>query len=227
MNARPLLLAAAFSALIPMQASTTILRAMSFDDKVDNAAAIVLGKCVDSASRWDAAGKWILTYSTFRIEESIKGQPVQEITLVTPGGIVNGIHQETIGVPKFDIGDDHIVFVKNTSVGPTVLYFEQGAYNVENVRGERIVQPSVTAEVLVDTQRGRAVAPEEPTTLRDFEERVHARMRQREETQRMQMLERQKREQSSLGNVLKHNKTLVLLALIGAVLATLQLIKRW
>lgn len=227
MRARSLLTAAAVSALIPLQASATISRAMSFDDKVDHAAAIVLGKCVDSVSRWDPAGKWILTYSTFQIEESIKGQPAQRITLVTPGGEVKGIHQETIGVPKFDVGDDHVLFVKNTSVGPTVLYFEQGDYSVENVRGERIVRPAVTAAVLVDTQRGMAVTPEQPSTLREFEERVRARMKQRDDFERMQVMERQKREEASLGNILRHNKTLVALALIGALLATLQLVKRW
>jgi hypothetical protein len=227
MRARSLLTAAAVSALIPLQASATISRAIAFDDKVDNAAAIVLGKCVDNVSRWDAAGKWILTYSTFQIEESIKGQPAQRITLVTPGGEVKGIHQETIGVPKFDVGDDHVLFVKNTSVGPTVLYFEQGDYSVENVRGERVVKPAVTAAVLVDTQRGMAVTPEQPSTLREFEERERARMKQRDDFERMQVMERQKREQASLGNILRHNKTLVVLALIGALLATLQLIKRW
>jgi hypothetical protein len=214
-------------ALIPLQASATISRAMPFADKVDNASAIVVGKCVDQSSRWDAAGKWILTYSTFRIEKSIKGGPAQEITLVTPGGEVNGIHQETIGVPKFDIGDDRVVFVKNTRVGPTVLYFEQGTYDIETIRGERVVKPAVTAAVLVDTQRGMAVTPEEPSTLREFEDRVRARVKERQEFERMQIIEREKRQNASIGSVLMRNKTLVALALLGALLATMQIIKRW
>jgi len=214
-------------ALVPLQASATISRAMPFDDKVDNASAIVLGKCINQSSRWDAAGKWILTYSTFRIEKSIKGGPAQEITLVTPGGEVNGIHQETIGVPKFDIGDDQVVFVKNTRVGPTVLYFEQGAYDVETIRGDRVVKPAVTAAVLVDTQRGMAVTPEEPSTLREFEDRVRARIKQRQDFERMQIIEREKRQNASIGSVLMRNKTLVALALLGALLATMQIIKRW
>jgi hypothetical protein len=200
---------------------------MPFDDKVDNASAIVIGKCIDQSSRWDAAGKWILTYSTFRIEKSIKGGPAQEITLVTPGGEVNGIHQETIGVPKFDIGEDQVVFVKNTRVGPTVLYFEQGAYDIETIRGERVVKPAVTAAVLVDTQRGMAVTPEGPSTLREFEDRVRARVKERQEFERMQIIEREKRQNASIGSVLMRNKTLVALALLGALLATMQIIKRW
>ena len=225
MNARPLILATTL--LLSVQAHATISRAVTFDEKVDKATSIVLGKCVNNVSRWDAAGKWILTYSTFRIEKSMKGDPAQELTIVTPGGTVDGVHQETIGVPKFEIGDEHVVFVRNTRAGPTVLFFEQGAYGVESVRGERMVRPAVSAAVLVDTQRGMAVSPEEPSTLRAFEQRVSNQLRQRREIERMQVLEREKREQASVLNTLKRNKTLVALALIGAILATLQLIKRW
>jgi len=212
--------------LVPLQASATISRAISFDEKVDHASAIVLGKCVDTTSRWDPTGKWILTYSTFQIEDQLKGQPAQQITLVTPGGVVNGIHQETIGVPKFAAGDDRVVFVKNTNAGPTVLYFEQGAYEVERVRGERFVRPAVSSAVLVDTQRGAAVAPEEPRTLRSFEDAVRKRVRDRAAIERMNVLKQQQREQASLLNVLQRNKLLVLLALVGAALATWQLVKR-
>ncbi|HJQ35958.1 MAG TPA: hypothetical protein VKB93_02355 [Thermoanaerobaculia bacterium] len=225
MKPRALILTAAL--LCSASAHATISEAIGFEKKVDDAAAIILGECVNTASRWDAAGKWIVTYSTFRIEKSMKGEPAQEITVVTPGGVVNGIHQETIGVPKFAAGDDRVLFVKNTRVGPTVLYFDQGAYQVEKIRGERIVRPAVSAAVLVDTQRGLAVAPEEPSTLREFEERISKRIRERREIERMQVIERDKRAQASLGNVLKRNKTLVALALIGAILATMQLLKRW
>lgn len=225
MRPRTLILAA--SLLVPASAHATISEAIAFDKKVDDAAAIVLGECVNTASRWDAAGKWIVTYSTFRVEKSLKGEPAQEITVVTPGGVVNGVHQETIGVPKFAAGDDRVLFVKNTRVGPTVLYFDQGAYEVEQVRGERIVRPAVSAAVLVDTQRGMAVTPEEASTLREFEQRVSKRLRERREIERMQVIEREKRAQASLGNVLSRNKTLVALALIGAILATVQLLKRW
>jgi len=219
--------ALALLTLVSLPASATMSRAVTFDDKVDQASAIVLGKCVETTSRWDPSGKWILTYSTFQVERSMKGQPTQQVTLVTPGGVVDGIHQETIGVPKFATGGDHIVFVRNTNAGPTVLYFEQGAYEVERVRGERVVRPVASAAVLVDTQRGAAVAPEEARTLREFEDAVRTRVRNREAIERMNVLKREQQKQASLINVLRRNKLLVLLALIGAALATWQLVKRW
>lgn len=217
---------AAVLALVPLAGNATISRAMSWDEKVSNAASIVHGTCVRQESRWDESRRWILTYSTFRIEKALKGMPVQEITIVTPGGSVGELYQETIGVPKFSVGNEHVLFVRNSQAGPTVLYFEQGAYEVVNMRGEKFVKPVVSAAVLVDTQRGMAVSPEGLRPLRDFESSVRESIRRREAL-RMDMIERQKKEQASISNVLRRNKTLVVLALIGALLASWQLVKRW
>lgn len=214
-------------ALLPFSAEATIAKAIAFEEKVENAAAIVLGRCVAQESRWDDAREWILTYSTFEIEKTLKGVPARTITLVTPGGKVGNIAQEVVGAPRFRTGAEHVVFVRESQVGPTVLYLEQGAYGVdEDSRGERIVQPLVSSAVLVDSQRGMAVSPERPRPLREFERAVRDTVRTKEEVH-MQMLERQKREQASLVNVVRRNAPLIALALIGALLATWQLAKRW
>lgn len=209
-------------------AEATISRPIAFDEKVDNATAIVLGRCVAQQSRWDATQEWILTYSTFQVEKTMKGTAGQEITIVTPGGTVGTIAQEVVGSPKFRQGDENVVFIRNTQAGPTVLYFEQGAYRVEkNGHAERIVVPTVSPAVAVDTQRGRAVA-EGPLSLRDFEGSVRDTIRRREAI-RMEMLERQQREEQKEASIWTHvqrNKILVALAIIGAILATWQFVKR-
>ncbi len=219
-----LTLAAALS-LVPVSAHATISRAVEFDNKVEKAAAIVLGKVIRQESRWDNAHKWILTYSTFQVEKTMKGMPAQQITIVTPGGQVGDVAQDVSGVPKFRQGDDHVVFVRNSQAGPTVLYFDQGAYRVVKEGNERVVQSLVSSAVLVDTQRGTAVAPEGPRSLRDFEGHVRDSIRHREAV-RMKMIEDRKREQASFWNQMQRNKILVSLALLGAVLATWQLVKR-
>src|SRR5262245_22997108 len=82
-------------------AHAAIAAAASFDQKVDNAAAIILGKCVRTESKFDPSGRWIVTYSTFAVEKTFKGGAAGEVTLVTPGGSVGGVHQSTVGVPAF------------------------------------------------------------------------------------------------------------------------------
>lgn len=221
----PLAFAAAL-ALMPVAAQATLSRAMSFDDKVEHAASIVVGRCVGQQAQWDANHKLILTYSTFRVEKTLKGMPAQEVTVVTPGGVVGTIAQDVIGVPRFHEGDDHVIFVRNTNSGPTVLYFEQGAYQIVEEGNERMVKPLVSSAVLMDTQRGIAVAPESSRTLSDFEGRVRDTVRRRE-AMRMELIERQKKEAASLTSVLRRNWLLVALALVGGILATLHLLKRW
>lgn len=223
---RKALALSAFLLLVPASVHATISRAVQFDEKVDNAAAIVIGECVAQRSQWDPARNWILTYSTFRIEKTLKGAPAQEITIVTPGGTVDNISQEIIGVPRFREGEQHALFVRSSQAGPTVLYLEQGAYKVLEERGERIVQPAVSSAVLVDTGRGTAASPEQPRTLRAFETSVRETIRRRESI-RMEIIEKKKKEQASLRSQIRRNRELLALALIGALLATWQLAKRW
>ncbi len=225
-NQRAALAVATVLALTPFAAEATISRAVQFDEKVDRAAAIVVGRVVSQQSSWDANNERILTYSKFQVEETLKGFPAQEITIVTPGGTVGDIAQDFVGVPRFNPGDDHVVFVRNTKVGPTVLFLDQGAYRVEkDERGDRIVAPLVSNAVLVDSQRGAAVAPENRRSLRDFEGSVRESVR-RGETMRMEMIEQKKRNEASIWSQIKRNKVLVVVALLGALLATWQLVKR-
>jgi hypothetical protein len=212
--------------LAPLAVEATISRAIAFDEKVDGAAAIVLGRCVSQHSQWDAEREWILTYSTFSIEKTLKGFPSQEITIVTPGGRVGDIVQEVVGVPRFQRGDERVVFVRNTASGPTVLYLEQGAYQVfEDDRGERIVKPLAPTAAVMDTQRGAVVEAERARPLREFETSVRDTIRRREAI-RMEMLERQKKEETSVWSHVQRNRILVALALLGVILATWHFVRR-
>lgn len=231
-NKLQLLLAAAavlaVSTVTPRPASATISIAASFDEKVENADAVVLGKVVRQESRFDESRGMILTYTTFRVEKTLKGGAPAEVTVVTPGGKVGDLQQTTIGVPTFEQGAENVVFVRNTRSGPTVLYFDQGAYDVVAERGEKIVRPVATEAVHLDTQRGIAASPEQPRALREFEAAVrssHARARQN----RMNLLERQRRqleEQTSIVAVLAENKWLVVLTALGLAIAAVQFLRR-
>jgi hypothetical protein len=225
-NQRAALAIAAVLALTPVTAHATIARVVQFDDKVGQAASIVLGRVVSQTSSWDANKQRILTYSKFEVEKTLKGFPAREITLVTPGGTVGDLAQDYVGVPRLNPGDDHVVFVRNTHLGPTVAFLEQGAYRVEkDDRGERVVKPLVSTAVLVDSQRGMAVTPEGPRSLRDFEGSIRVSMERRKANE-MKMIEQKQREEASLWSTLKRNRIIVIIALMGAVLATWQLLVR-
>lgn len=221
-------LAAAALALTPLASEATLMRAVTFDQKVETSAAIIVGECVRTESKWDRSGKQILTYATFRIEKTIKGspQPNQELTVVTPGGTVGHIRQDSIGVPSFSEGDDHLLFVRNSEVGPTVAYLEQGAYDVVGKAGERIVMPMASEAAHIDEQRGVAVPAEEARPLGQFEKEVRA-AEKRIAFQRNEILKnRQKAAPTSVWTVVRRNALLIALALIGAALATRTILRR-
>lgn len=224
------LAALALATLLAVPAAhAAIAVAASFDDKVDNAAAIILGRCIRTESKMDPTGRWIVTYSTFAVEKAFKGGAAGEMTIVTPGGTVGALHQSTVGVPDFREGDEHVLFVKNTSVGPTVLYFDQGTYEVRtDAHGERVIAPSPTNLVIMDTQRGMAVAPnDEPRTVRQFESAVRESLRTSlERKQKMSAAPQMAPRQSKLVDALAENKLLIALALAGVALAGYQLLRR-
>lgn len=228
-NKRAIPLAALVLALAAIpSAEATLTKAATFDDKVSNAAAIVLGHAVKKETRWDAEHRWILTYTTFQIEKAYKGLPGQnEITIVTPGGEVDGVHQETSGVPDFVKGADNVVFIRNSSAGPTVLYFDQGAYDVARSGGRRIVQPVATDAVSIDTQRGMAVTPEEPRTLDQFETAVRD-SEHRTAFNRMEVMKGQKqaRQEPPVTSTVSRYRYLILVALAGIAFATWHLLRR-
>lgn len=219
-------LLAAAATFAPVAAQATVAIAVPFDQKVDAAESIVLGKCVKTRSQYDPSGRWIVTYSTFQVEKAMKGQPPQEITVVTPGGEVGGIHQSTVGVPTFERGREHVLFVRETKLGPTVADFDQGAYDVVDEGGQRIVRPVPSGATRMDEQRGVVVEAESAQPLPAFEGAVRHAV-ERNAKNRMALIEKQRiAEQSSFSEVVKRNKLLIALALVGAALATWQLLRR-
>lgn len=223
---RALAATAVILAVPAAQASMAV--AATFDDKVDHAASIILGKCLRQEARLDPSGRWIVTYTTFAVERTMKGNPMPELTVVTPGGEVAGVHQSTIGIPAFHPGSENVLFVKNSNLGPTVLYFDQGAYDVNtDEHGEKIVTPVPSNLVKIDTQRGMAIAPDTPRPLPLFERQVGDTLRNlRDEKMRMGMTAAERmRKEASLWSVAKDNKWTILLALAGIAFATWRLLR--
>jgi hypothetical protein len=231
-NNRSILVAAAVLAgaalCFPHRAEATLTQTVTFDDKVDKAAAIVAGRVVKKESKFDPSRRWIVTYTTFKVDKTMKGGAGNEVTIVTPGGRVGEIYQDTIGVPEFKEGGEHVLFVKNTDAGPTVLYFDQGAYDVmKDERGQRIVAPVASDAVRVDTQRGVAIPEETARTLQQFESEIRTSER-RTAFHRMEMIRKQQAQQkdTSILATIARYKFLFAAAIIGLTLATIHLLRR-
>ena len=211
------------------EARASLSEAATFEDKVSQAQAIVMGKVVKRESRFTEDRRQIVTYTTIRVEKTLKGGTPQDVTIVTPGGKVGEVSQTTIGVPVFNEGTDNLVFLRNTSAGPTVLYFDQGAYDViKDDRGERLVIPVASDAVRVDTQRGVVVAAEGPVSLRTFEGAIHAAEGRTRHNRMAVMNNKQKQDprKLSIWNEIADNAWIIGVAVLGTILATIPLVKR-
>jgi hypothetical protein len=219
--------------LLPFGLSASTARSIPFDQKVEEAEAIVVGKVLSSQSRYDASGRWIVTETTFAVEKALKGHSSPHVTVITPGGSVDGIHQVTIGVPEFRPGDERVVFVRRQRDGTAgVLYFEQGAYTVSGDGSRRVVEPASSDLVLLDPQTGRAISQSEPArSLADFERLVE---RTQRDVQRRQIFATQPDDEAArpadrlaeLRELLEENRLILVLILIGFALALIPLFRR-
>ena len=209
-------------------ASASMATVAPFEEKVDNAASIIVGRCVKNEARWDPSGRWILTYSTFKVLNTFKGGPAQEVTLVVPGGSVGGVHQSSVGLPSFPEGSENVLFIRNTKAGPTVLYFDQGAYTVTtNERGEKVVAPVASDAVHIDAQRGVAVPAEAPRTLNEFKNDVDRAIRSApDRRQKMEMIRARRQQGPTLGAMIIDNKLVIAGLAVGLLLAAWQLFRR-
>jgi hypothetical protein len=109
-----LFLIAAVAAILPGVRATTVIPP-TFDELVDQAEIIFQGDVTNVKAEWvgEGAQRHIMSYVTFKVEESLKGNPGQSYTIRMLGGTVDG---ETMGVsdaPKFHVGDKDILFVQN------------------------------------------------------------------------------------------------------------------
>ena len=225
-------LAAVAACVLAIPAQATIARAVSFNEKVAQADSIILGKCATTRSDWDASHRWIVTYSTFQIEKALKGQPLNEITLVTPGGQVGTLHQGTVGIPEFHAGESNVLFVQQTAFGPTVAFADQGAYQVTtDSKGTRVVIPQRSPDVVrIDTQRGVAVDNSELDGVRSldqFEHDVQDSLRRAAQRQQASVIAPAKHEErGSLVEFFTKNRVIIVLAGMGIAFAAWQLFLR-
>lgn len=223
----------AFAALaLPQSMGATVAGQVSFDQKVDQAETILVGKCLKTQSAFDSTGRWIVTRSTFQVEKSIKGNAGQTIEVLLPGGSVGGIHQETVGVPSFQTGDERVLFVKRSELGPSVLYMDQGSYEVrKDSAGRRSVAPVSSDLVLVDSQSGKVAPAESIRSLESFEREVSA-AAQRVGSARLKqgalgsMRPRSRNWRSEIAEFLDGNRVLLTFLAIGMIIAIIPLVKR-
>lgn len=104
----------AFAAAFP--AAATSVLPVDLDQLVGTAAVAFEGTCTGNRTERDPATNLVATYTTFAVHDVLKGQvggtyEIKQIGGAIPGGLTYKVE----GVPKFQPGQDYIVFLPGVS----------------------------------------------------------------------------------------------------------------
>jgi hypothetical protein len=177
-----LLLLAGLTVSVRTAQATTVIPP-TFDELVAQAEVIFQGDVTDVKSQWvgEGAQRHIVSYVTFKVEETLKGTPGQNYTIRMLGGTVDG---ETMGVsdaPKFKVGDKDILFVQNNgSQFVPLVGIMHGRFHVKRDQaGQEVVSNNEDAPVKNVARLGRGEAadgPEANLTAADFKAAVKSKL---------------------------------------------------
>ena len=150
MNRRTAMAIFALAALLALHAES--VRAQSIETTPASLAAkadiVAVGKVSALASRWNQDHSRIFTSVTLSVDQYVKGgTPGQALTLVVPGGEVDGVGELYSHTATFQQGESVLVFAEKDARGTyTVASGQQGKYTVrkDDATGELTVGGTMT-----------------------------------------------------------------------------------
>jgi len=90
----------------------------TFEEMVDRADLVFVGRVVNSSAAWRSVGtnRVIFTQIEFEMKEVLKGRAGNSVTLQFLGGTVGEVTLEVADVPRFDAGDRVLLFVEGNGI---------------------------------------------------------------------------------------------------------------
>jgi hypothetical protein len=163
-----LLLAAILVAASMHPARATTVIPPSFDQLVTQAELIFQGSVTDVRSQWvgEGAQRHIVTYVTFKVEDSLKGNSGPSYTVRMFGGTVGEDAMGISDAPTFKVGDRDILFVENNGTQAIPLVgIMYGRFHVQTDQaGEDVVTRNEGEPVKNVARLGREMEEAAPSS---------------------------------------------------------------
>jgi hypothetical protein len=153
---KKILIAALLTAFVPLPASAVLVVPMTFEQLVDEAAAVVYARVADVRGQWSADRQSIDSHIRLEPLQYIKGDLGASVAMRLPGGEAGGKIQVIPGAPVLRSGDLVVVFLK--ARGPVIatsLGLGQGIFRVS--RDSRTGAMLVTPPPLKESAAGRII----------------------------------------------------------------------
>ena len=155
---------------------------VEFGEMVQGSQLVIHGRVVDVRCQQTGDRRSIETVVTVAVSEAFKGRPGDSVTFRMPGGEVGRYRRVIVGVPRFEDGDEVIVFLRGGAPAmPTVFGLSQGLYRVARTAdGRAVVAPApLTAPSTGTVRVVRGDPARQPLSLEAFAREVRARVEAR------------------------------------------------
>lgn len=113
---------------------------------------IVVGTITETTSEWNEDHTQIYTCITVKVSETLKGKHQNYITMRQLGGTVGDIMADVVGFPKFKVGAEALLFIKDNPSGfMPIVGASQGKFDiyVDKETGKKMVINNLTGTELV------------------------------------------------------------------------------
>ena len=137
-------------------ANATIVIPPTFDELVSRAQIIFEGQVTGLKSQWigEGAEHRIVTYVTFKVDDTLKGDAGATYSIRMLGGTVDGRTMEVSDAPKFKVGDHDVLFVENNgSQFIPLVGIQHGRFRVQKDQTGRSTLVTGDGEPLADVSQ--------------------------------------------------------------------------
>jgi hypothetical protein len=139
------------SAIAPSLAiATTYAETLGVEQLIERSAQVVRGTVTKAEGQWTTGG-YIETIVTIDVDEVYVGQAGDQVTVVAPGGTVEGQTMSVNGAPSFHVGDRVMVFAD----GRRIIGMGQGAFSIseDNVARRALGNELAHQPLVLDLER--------------------------------------------------------------------------
>lgn len=129
---RQFLFTCLLSLIIAMPVRAMSVLPLYLDEIVNDAAIAFQGKSLENHSERDLQTGSIVTYSTFEVQEILKGEVGATHTIKQIGGKLAGETHQTTGVPTFTVGENYVLFLYGVSAAgfSSPVGLDQGKFTI-------------------------------------------------------------------------------------------------
>jgi hypothetical protein len=172
--------------LLGVIANATTVIPPNFDELVSRAQIIFEGEVTGLHSQWigEGAEHRIATFVTFKVDDTLKGNPGVSYSIRMLGGTVDGRTMEVTDAPKFKVGDHDILFVENNgSQFIPLVGIQHGRFRVQKDKTGRDTLVTGDGQLLADVNQlgsneEAAASSKAALSVNDFKSAIRSHVQQ-------------------------------------------------